>query len=127
MVQGGVGVLWTLANPQASEVVTELTNVLLGDIDTVWEWFLLSLGAGLSEELLFRGAIQPIFGLGPTALLFAVLHVQYGFTPVNLFVLLLGIFFGIVRQRTNTTVAILIHFAYDFALGLIALLATAMT
>jgi membrane protease YdiL (CAAX protease family) len=122
--QAIVGVVWQAVNPQDSEVVTELSEVLLGDIDTVWEWFLLSLGAGLSEELLFRGALQPIFGLGPTALLFAVLHVQYGFTPVNLFVLLLGIFFGVIRQRTNTTVAVLIHFAYDFVLGLMALLAT---
>jgi membrane protease YdiL (CAAX protease family) len=124
VTQAIVGALWNILNPQESEVVTELSEVLLGDIDTVWEWFLLSVGAGVSEELLFRGALQPIFGLGPTALLFAFLHVQYGFTPVNLFVLLLGIFFGIIRQRTNTTVAILIHFAYDFVLGLIALLAT---
>lgn len=127
VIQAVVGGLWELTNPQESEVVTELTEALLGDIDTVWEWFLLAVGAGVSEELLFRGAIQPIFGLVPTALLFAVLHVQYGFTPVNLFVLLLGIFFGIVRQRTNTTVAVLIHFAYDFVLGLVALLATYLT
>jgi membrane protease YdiL (CAAX protease family) len=124
LAQGVVGLLWESVNPQESEVVTDLTEVLLGDIDTVWEWFLLALGAGVSEELLFRGALQPVLGLGPTAVLFAFLHVQYGFTPVNLFVLLLGILFGVIRQRTNTTVAILIHFAYNFVLGLIALLAT---
>lgn len=124
LAQAFLGAWWESLNPQGSQVVNDLTNVLLQDIDTVGEWFLLALGAGLSEELLFRGALQPVFGLGPTALLFTISHIQYGFTPINLFVLLLGIFFGLIRQRTNTTVAILIHFAYDFILGLLALLAT---
>ncbi len=34
----------------------------------------LSLAAGIGEELLFRGAIQPFLGIWPTAVLFVALH-----------------------------------------------------
>lgn len=38
------------------------------------EIFLLSLCAGVGEELLFRGAIQPWIGIWPTAIIFIALH-----------------------------------------------------
>ena len=77
----------------------------------------------MGEEILFRGALQPVFGIVFTSLLFAVVHVQYGLTPITLAVFLLGLILGILRKRTNTTVTILVHFGYNFILGLMALLA----
>jgi hypothetical protein len=82
------------------------------------------LAAGIGEELLFRGALQPVLGLWFTAILFAASHIQYGLTPATLAVFIIAIALGIIRQRTNTTVAILVHFGYDFVIGLLALLAT---
>jgi len=43
----------------------------LGPFDPIW----LSLFAGVGEEMLFRGSLQPILGLWWTSLLFACLHV----------------------------------------------------
>ena len=73
--------------------------------------------------MLFRGALQPIFGIVPTSLIFAVSHVQYGLSPATLTVFLLSVVLGIIRKRSNTTVAILVHAGYNFVLGLLSLLA----
>ncbi len=118
------GILWTTFNPEQAAALENINSALLGDFDTVWEWLILALAAGIGEEILFRGAIQPIFGLWFTSFIFAVIHVQYGFTPVTVFIIFLAVILGIIRRRTNTTVAIFVHAGYNFVLGLLALLAT---
>jgi uncharacterized protein len=60
--------------------------------------------------------LQPIFGLWPTAIFFALTHVQYTLTPATLVIIIVGLGLGWVRKRYNTTAAIITHFAYNFAL-----------
>ena len=123
-LQGCISVTWVLLSPDQAQQISGLNEALLGSFDTVGEWFLLAAAAGLSEELLFRGALQPIFGIVPTSLIFAISHVQYGFfSPATLAVFLLSVVLGIIRKRSNTTVAILVHAGYNFTLGLLSLLA----
>ena len=117
------GAAWAVLNPEEFANLEAINAALLGEIDTVWEWLILALAAGIGEEILFRGAIQPVFGLLLTSVIFAVVHVQYGFSPITLFVIFLAIILGLIRHRTNTTVAIFVHVGYDFVLGLLALLA----
>lgn len=124
LLQFLAGAAWAALNPEEFANLEELNTALLGDFDTVWEWLILALAAGIGEEVLFRGAIQPVFGLWLTSIVFAVVHVQYGFSPITLFVVLLAVILGVIRRRTNTTVAIFVHTGYDFVLGLLALLAT---
>lgn len=121
-----LGMVWTLVEPQQSELVESITAILLQDVDTIWEWLLLALATGIGEELLFRGAIQPVLGLKVTSFLFAISHIQYGLTPATLFVFLLGFLLGWVRERTSTTTTIFIHAGYNLVLGLLALLATTL-
>jgi membrane protease YdiL (CAAX protease family) len=123
LLQAIIGAVWTLINPEQAELLGSLNESLLGNFDTVWEWLALAVAAGLGEELLFRGALQPVLGLWPTAVVFAVAHNQYGFTPATLTVFLLALVLGIIRQRSNTTVAIFVHAGYNFILGLLSLLA----
>lgn len=123
LLQSCVGLMWTLLDPAQSSELGGLNQILLGGFDTVWEWFLLAAAAGLGEEMLFRGALQPIFGILPTSLIFAVSHVQYGFSPATLAILMLSVVLGIIRKRHNTTMAILVHAGYNFILGLFSLLA----
>lgn len=122
-LQGCISATWTLFNAAQAEQLSGINEALLGNFDTVWEWFLLAAAAGLGEELLFRGALQPIFGILPTSFIFAVSHVQYGLTPATLAIFLLSVVLGIIRKRSNTTVAILVHAGYNFILGLLTLLA----
>ncbi len=123
-IQWAVGMIWALANPDQSELVEGISNVLLGNFDTVGEWLIVALGAGLGEEILFRGALQPIFGLWFTSIIFAIAHIQYGFTLVTILIFIISAALGYIRRRTNTTTAIFVHAGYDFVLGMFYLLAT---
>jgi len=86
----------------------------IGDVEyktneTVLIGVVYALLAGISEETLFRGALQPRAGLVPTALLFAMIHIQYGLTAVLLSVFVAGLVFGALRSLFNTTTAIMAH------------------
>ncbi len=122
-LQGCISATWALLSPEEAAQLSGINQTLLGNFDTVGEWFLLAAAAGVGEELFFRGALQPIFGIVPTSLIFAISHVQYGLSPATLTVFLLSVVLGIIRKRSNTTVSILVHFGYNFTLGLLSLLA----
>jgi membrane protease YdiL (CAAX protease family) len=77
-----------------------------------WDTLLLGVSAGVGEELALRGALQPKLGVFLTSLLFALLHVQYSWFGVGI-ILVLGLLLGTIRNRTSTTVAILVHALYD--------------
>lgn len=74
----------------------------------------LSASAAVGEEILFRGALQPIFGLRLTSLFFALLHMQYTLTPATIIIFVVAIGLGLLRQRQSTTASILAHFTYNF-------------
>jgi membrane protease YdiL (CAAX protease family) len=72
--------------------------------------------AGLGEELVFRGVLQPRLGIVLPALMFTAVHaLQYNFDAL-VQVFFLGVVFGLIRKRTNTTTAAIIHGGYDFVL-----------
>lgn len=83
---------------------------------------LLALSAAFGEEIFFRGALQPVFGLLPTTLFFTVLHSQVLLTPNIIVIFAIGILFGRLRQRQSTTAAILAHFLYNFTLLALSIL-----
>lgn len=124
MLQACAGLIWGILNPEQSEILEDVSATLLTEIDTVWEWFVIALATGIGEELLFRGALQPALGLGFTSILFALIHIQYGYTPVTLFIVLIAIVLGVMRRYYSTTITIFVHVGYNFSLGLLALLAT---
>ncbi|RMG84619.1 MAG: CPBP family intramembrane metalloprotease, partial [Chloroflexi bacterium] len=76
--------------------------------------FLIALTAAISEEILFRGALQPVFGITLTSLFFALTHLQYTFTWASVIIFFVSLGFGYVRQHTSTTAAIIAHFVYNF-------------
>lgn len=119
------GAVWNLIDPQEVAQVEALSERLYEGFG-FWHWLALAVGAGIGEEILFRGALQPVLGIWFTSLLFAVVHVQYGLlNPATLVLFLLALILGRIKQRHNTTVAILVHFGYDLVLALITLLAAA--
>lgn len=103
--------------------VGRLTEALIGPLFRSLPGILtLGLAAALGEEALFRGALQPRFGLLPTAALFALVHSNYGLTISTLIVLLLGLALGLLRQRANATTSMAAHATYNITLGLLAFL-----
>lgn len=118
-------IFWEVINPDQVAQVEALSKVLYQDFG-FWQWFALSIGAGVGEEILFRGALQPVLGIWFTSVLFAIVHVQYGFlTPATAVLFILSLILGFIRQRHSTSMAILVHFGYNLVLALITLLAAA--
>lgn len=103
--------------------VERLTEQLIGPLTLSIPGILtLGLAAAIGEESVFRGALQPRFGLVLTTLLFALLHSQYGFSFSTVAVFLVGLVLGFLRLRANTTTAMITHAVYNMSLGLIAYL-----
>lgn len=107
------------ADPHVSRLTESLLGPLFHSLPGV---LTLGLAAAIGEETIFRGALQPRFGLPATALLFALLHSNYGLSLSTVIVLLLGIALGLLRQRANTTTAMVAHATYNISLGLLAYL-----
>jgi membrane protease YdiL (CAAX protease family) len=92
-------------------------NIKLDGFNPLW----MSLCAGIGEEILFRGAIQPLLGLWWTGLIFALAHVrppQWRSAPRNalLFVLSVyggGLVAGTVYLKFGLIAAIAMHVAWD--------------
>lgn len=71
--------------------------------------------AGLGEETLIRGALQPVLGIIPAAFMHGVLHGQFSHAPL-LIVQVFGwsTLMGIIRRYTNTTTTIITHVGFNF-------------
>jgi hypothetical protein len=104
---------WPLTDPEA---VNRLMEVALSPAGAVAA----ALTAGLGEEILVRGLLQPRVGWLLANLAFTGIHAfQYG-PDALLAVFVLGGALAAVRARWNTTVAIIVHGLYDLALFLAA-------
>lgn len=107
-------VVWQVIDPRSLNEVGGVLKALTGNLTGVPGALAIGLSAAIGEEIFFRGAYQPRMGLPLAALLFASFHVQYGITPATLLVLVIGVALGVLRQRTSTTVCILVHFLFNF-------------
>jgi membrane protease YdiL (CAAX protease family) len=91
----------TIISLMSSVVTNPLIAVVLG------------LATGTGEEILFRGAVQPRYGIVLSALAWAVLHSQYGASFAIAGVFVTGIVLGFLRKYLNTTACIITHAAYN--------------
>ena len=75
---------------------------LLGQL-SVREIFILALASSVGEELIFRGALQPWFGLWPQAAIFALLHIgpKLRFLAWTAWAFALGVGFGYMHRATG--------------------------
>jgi len=89
----------------------EMGQLIAGNLNVAAS-ILLGVSAGVGEELLVRGALQPRAGLFWASVLFMCGHVQYTWFGM-LTILMLGISLGVLRARANTTTAIVVHALYD--------------
>lgn len=107
--------------PETQKRVSDASQVVFHSLNNPSAVILLGLTAGVAEELVFRGAMLPRFGIAPTALLFAAVHTQYGITFATLEVFLIGLGLGWLRLRAGTLACITSHAGYDIIVGLLAL------
>lgn len=117
IVTGLNGVLLQYTDPEALKTIEAMGDTMAptdNPMQVVLSGIVIGGCAGVGEELLFRGLMQPVFGLVPTSILFVLTHSQYGFTPIQLALLLVSLAFGLIRIRYNTTAAMVTHSFYDF-------------
>lgn len=110
--------LFSALQPDLASRVGELSDNLfsprgLSPVSAVLFALLIGVGAGLGEETLFRGALQPVLGITFTSILFATLHVQYGPSLLLGYILLLAFGLGFLRKKINTTASFLAHAGYN--------------
>jgi membrane protease YdiL (CAAX protease family) len=115
--------LFASLQPDLYRKVGEISDILfnpsgLSPVSAVLFALLVGVGAGLGEETLFRGAVQPVLGIAATSVLFASMHVQYGPSLLLVYVFLLSAGLGYLRKYINTTASFLAHAGYNF-LGII--------
>ena len=117
--------LFSNLQPELFERVGRISEGLFGTegfslVSTILFALLVGVGAALGEETLFRGALQPAIGIPLTSVLWAFLHIQYGPSILLVFIFVLSIGLGILRNRVNTTATFLAHAGYNASSVLLA-------
>lgn len=115
-IQVGLSAIWQLSvSPETLEAQSAASQALFNALSgSLWLGFLVAFTAGIGEELLFRGALQPIFGNLIVSIFFVMLHSQYILTPASLIILLVSLVFGFLRSQYTTPSAMMAHFIYNF-------------
>jgi membrane protease YdiL (CAAX protease family) len=107
--------IWTkLVTPEQYAQQNAAAAEIDSQFNTLQAAFLLAVTSAVSEEILFRGALQPVFGIPLTTLLFVLFHDQYTLTPAMLIILIVGSGLALLRRYQSTTSAIIAHFIYNF-------------
>jgi hypothetical protein len=97
---------WLVTDAAAME---QLFGALMG-----WAGvFIVSISAGVGEELGLRGLLQPRVGVLLTNVLFMSLHAMQYHADGLVSVFLGGLVMGLARKHTNTAVSITIHTFFD--------------
>jgi membrane protease YdiL (CAAX protease family) len=114
----GVHSLWQrMGWPTTDEKALEQ---MLGGVKSWYGAIVIGFVAGISEELLVRGLLQPRLGLILSNLLFAAAHAYQYCWDGLLVVFFIGLICGLVRKYYNTTASMIVHGLYDTILVLLA-------
>jgi uncharacterized protein len=114
---GGIDVLSQVLTPELAQKVNNANQRLFGRLDDPAGIATIALAAGICEETMFRGALQPRLGLVLTSLAFAAVHSQYGISLDVFAVFVLALCLGALRRFTNTSTAIIAHVTYNALVG----------
>lgn len=111
------GWLTHLTSAQCLQQQVQVQHAIAGTARTTLEQIGVAAAAGVCEETLFRGALQPRVGILLSSALWASYHLQYTCNGLpsasNLYILLLGFVFGALRKWGGLWPAILAHTVYD--------------
>ncbi|MGW8394189.1 CPBP family intramembrane glutamic endopeptidase [Pseudoduganella sp. HUAS MS19] len=121
---GVIGFKYAAARKTNRSTVESYSRLDLSGWNPVW----IALAAGFGEELLFRGALQPLLGIWFTSALFVLAHTRaYKFNELTGRVLIqagsvfvVSVFFGYITQYVGLLAAMVIHAAIDIV-GLYAI------
>jgi len=117
-----LGLIVLLLFPDSLAEVESFNQGMLLNFGSPLGAIALGLFSGIGEEILYRGALQPAFGLIVTSVVFALHHSQY-VNPGLLVIFVIGLLLGLIRKYLGTTTAVLVHALYNTVLLLLSLAA----
>lgn len=107
----GIGMV---LQPGVAAELDAVTEELTAEVQNPAGALLLGVSAGVGEEAIFRGALQPRFGIVATSVVFSLLHTQYGLNFAVVGIFGLSVVLGVLRQRFGTTAAMITHALFNF-------------
>jgi len=115
----GMDALDHAISPVTAQKVAAANHHLFGQLGNPAGIATIALSAGICEEALFRGAMQPRLSILWTAIVFTAVHTQYGLSLDAVAVLVLAIGLGLVRRVANTTTSTVCHVVYNTLVGVV--------
>ena len=115
----GASLLTQWLQPEYVDQLEETMSEMLTGVDNPLGALVLGLSTGVGEEVLFRGAIQPRYGIVLASVFWSLLHVQYDLTWVVAGIFAMGVMLGLLRKYYGTTAAIITHAVYNALIVLI--------
>jgi membrane protease YdiL (CAAX protease family) len=113
-VAGLAGYISQQFNPDLGDSLSEIVDTMTAQVQNPIGAVILGASAGIGEEAVFRGALQPRFGMVLPSLLFTMLHgPQYGFNVALLGLFGVSMILALLRKHVNTTAAMIAHALYN--------------
>ncbi|MCA9879868.1 MAG: CPBP family intramembrane metalloprotease [Thermomicrobiales bacterium] len=114
LIAGLAGFVAQQLNPALGDSLTEIVDTMTAQVQNPIGAVILGASAGIGEEAVFRGALQPRFGMVLPSLLFTMLHgPQYGFNVALLGLFGVSMILALLRRHANTTAAMIAHALYN--------------
>jgi hypothetical protein len=101
-----------LIGPLRHKVITDIKDIF--DSMSMVDLAIISLLAGIGEEMLFRGVLQARFGILIASIVFGLMHsVSAAYVIVTI---IMGLYIGIIfKSGESLLIPMQLHFIYDFA------------
>lgn len=117
----GLFMIWLSEHPYFSNDIEDYKKSFSGYKITIWWAIYLSICAGVGEEIFFRGALQPIFGIWLTSVFFVAIHTYFSFKNwkkniLAIFLTMFIVLLGWSAKNESLWHAIAGHFSYDLVL-----------
>lgn len=110
-----VGAIGMVVQPEVFDELEAVTEEMTAGVQNPVGAMILGISAGAGEEAVFRGALQPRFGIPLTSIVFALLHApQYGASIAIIGLFAVSVLLGLERRYFGTTAAMVTHALYNF-------------
>lgn len=116
------GIGWLILQLPMLKTVGDFFKIIFNQLTlTTPDILFYSFCAGVGEEILFRGAIQPFLGIWVTAILFVLLHGYISLKDkpkslYGLYLILVAASFGYAYEYGSIYMAMSAHFMYDLVM-----------
>ena len=107
--------------PSIQEASKKYTNLIARLKLTIPLIILISIAAGIGEEILFRAVIQRFIGLWPAAIVFVAIHgylnpMNWRISVYGIYLVLVAASFGYLNDHLGIWSAAIAHATFDFVL-----------